>query len=110
MSTRSIPVYEFGPSLMAHHTHGMLASSQPFDARQQAVLPGHPEDDYRATPASIAFAKAEAARERQEVDAQIAGYQIRKETALNTLTAMVAEHGYPLVEAWLQHVRRSVRP
>lgn len=108
---RTIPVFEFGPALLAHHTHSMFSSEpKPADPREQAVLPGDPDHIYRATPASIAHAKQQAAREREEVEREQRSFELRKLKAMDQLTVLVGEFGYVLVESWLQHVGRAERP
>lgn len=95
---------------MAHHTHGMtMPDPRDPPVRDHAVLPGYPDanEQYRATPESIARAKVEAAREREAVEVAGVQFQIKKEQALNTLTAMVNEFGYPMVQAWLTYVSRA---
>lgn len=79
------------------------AREQPVQARPAVSVPA----EYRATPDSIARAKAAAAAERADVDAQIAAYEGKAEGVRETLRGLVAEHGLARVQSWLLDVKRE---
>jgi hypothetical protein len=98
MSARHVPVWGFGPYLMAAH-------GAPFDPREQTVI-----DPYRATLASIAHAIEAAAKERAEVDSQSADYMARRQEMVNALEGFCKVFGYQVVDFELRHIARTERP
>lgn len=79
----------------------------------RATLYHHPrspvtlDDPYRATPESIARAKAEAAKERAEVDAALKQQDALRDVAKLTLVDMVDRFGWASVNLWMQGIRYS---
>lgn len=72
------------------------AMPKPYDPREQDV--------YHATPESIAHAKAEAAKERAEVEAYMKDYERRAVKADRTLHLVVEEFGMAWVMARMQFI------
>ncbi len=57
--------------------------------------------DYRCTPASIARAKTEAAKERAEVAAEQQEETLRTMNGIDALTILVDDFGAKRVQSWL---------
>lgn len=110
---RFIPVYEFGPRLLLHHSFpGLpLMPEKPYmDAREQGVSrSARPAPlSYQATEASIAEAKRVAAEERKRHEQESAAALVRRQEMANQLAAMVDEFGWLAVRYELD--RLEVRP
>ena len=76
------------------------------DPREQPVQSRPPcdpyQEQYRATPESIARAKAEAAREREEVRAHL--LSDASERGILALSVLVEAHGIDTVIRWTRNV------
>jgi hypothetical protein len=112
--TRKVPTWEFGPALLIQHPSAPVVFDVPRDPREQPVLPDPPaapvpEELYRATPISIAKAKAAAAQERAEFDAVVAAYDANKARAMDTLRHLIQEFGPSVIQMWVQDIRREGR-
>lgn len=68
----------------------------------RATLHQNMPADYRCTPASIARAKTEAAKERAEVDAAFEAAEQERHAAILVLTEMVETFSLPTVQRWMR--------
>lgn len=59
---------------------------------------------YRCSVESIALAKAEAAKERAEVDEHIRAYDLERHAAILVLTDMIEAHGLESVSRWVRNI------
>jgi hypothetical protein len=113
--TKRVSTWEFGPALLIQHPSApVVFQHEQQDPREQRVLPAATEtpvpiDLYRATPESIAHAKAKAAEERAQVDAEFAAYDAKKARAMAQLRELTQEFGPSVIQMWVQDIKREGR-